>query len=204
MVMCPGRPGVTSFGPQQGVLITSPQEIFPWETQSTRMVLNQGTVLLNAKCTLCGEEHSQVIVCTGRGSVTSFSPQQNAMIATAQETLGIDASFISPTSLWQEQGVSVLSAQDTFLRYDAQSPTTMLGEADVLSLSRDSLSFGRLGSLDEFADTLANRITMNVRSVVGEQGENVRDIIVQVLVMANSLTGNIYQIGIETHATNGN
>ena len=220
MIMCTGRAGVTSFGPQQGVLITSPQEIFPWDAQGPRMVLNQGTVLLKAKCTLCGEEHSQVVVCTGRVSVTSFSPQQNAMMALVPERIGIDASFISPTSLWHEQGI-VRSAKDTFLSYNPQSPkTNMVSKVDVLSLrdtsfqstwdgellwdsSRDSLSFGQLGSLVPFADMLADRIKVNVRSAVREQGANVRDIIVQVILIANSCTGDIYQIGIETHTTHG-
>ena len=70
--------------------------------------------------------------------------------------------------------------------------------------SWDSLSLGRLGSLGAFADTLADSITVNVKSLIQEQGEHVRDIIVQVLFIANSWTGDIYQIGIETRATEYN
>ena len=95
------------------------------------------------------------------------------------ERIGIDASFISPTSLWHEQGIGVRSAQDTFLSYNPHSPkTNMVSKVDVLSLrdtsfqstwdgellwdsSRDSLSFGQLGSLVPFADTLADRIKVN-------------------------------------------
>lgn len=190
----------------------------PWEDQYMGVLSHRSNFFAESSCTICGEEHGPVIGCIGRASVTSFSPHQNAMIAPVQERFGIDASLISPTSFWQVQGIGLLSAPDTFLNYNAQSPANMASNVDALSLrdtsfqstwngeliwdsSRDSLSFGRLESLGEFADTLADKIMVNVRSVARKQGANVRDIIVQVIVMGNSWTGDIYQIGIETHAT---